>query len=403
MPPAGRKYHRKSKAGCAECKRRHIKASHTDPFGISTTAIQYHDIVYCPSGSCKQYGSSFMLYANHVQCDERRPVCVNCATSQAQCPYKNDLGRTDIGRQETQASPSALQDHSSTVAAYMDLWPPTASPSVDLNMLHLELFNQFTSSTCASFVRTAEDVSIYRQSIVDCAFAHPYLMYEILAFSALHLSITRPARRAFYQQVATTLQAQSLSSLDDTLANVDENNCLPVLFFSHIIGVHSFCDTIALCNEPFSRFHKHLIATINLLRGVQAVILPWWSVLSKMELGKVMLAADRRRADVKKSFQETDQLRDLIKSAEINESTAKVYEDALMRLQRDFDEVQETDEPLATTNTAFSWLVTSSTEYTKLLDEQRPEALMLLSYYTVVLHRRRKSWIVGDAESPYSM
>lgn len=296
-------------------------------------------------------------------------------------------------------SPSPSQNHTSTVAAYIDLWSPTATAAVDVNMLHLELFNQFTTSTFESFVTTPEEMSIYRQNIIECAFAHPYLMYEILAFSALHLSIMKPARRNSYQQLATSLQAKSLSSLENTLANVDENSCLTVLFFSHIIGVHSFCDTVALCNEPFSRFHKHLIATINLLRGVQAVISPWWEVLLRTEMGVVIRAADGRRSasGSANSRQETQQLRDFIKSSELGDTAAKAYDDALTRLQQDFDEVQETQEPLATVNTAFSWLVTSSPDYTKLLDEQRPEALIILAYYTVVLHRRRKSWIVGDA------
>lgn len=152
-------------------------------------------------------------------------------------------------------------------------------------------------------------------------------MYEVLALSAHHLSITRPARNVFYQQVAASLQAQSLSSLDNALANVDENTCLPVLLFSHLIGIHSFCDTVALCNEPFSRFHKHLIATINLMRGVQAVINPWWNVLVNTEMGKVIFDSDARRLDKnlpQRAFKETDRLRDMLKSAEISQAAAEV-------------------------------------------------------------------------------
>ena len=41
--------------------------------------------------------------------------------------------------------------------------------------------------------------------------------------------------------------------------------------------------------------------------------------------------------------------------------------------------------------------MTSSHDYLRLLTEQRPEALILLAYYAVILHRRRRSWIIGDA------
>ena len=32
-----------------------------------------------------------------------------------------------------------------------------------------------------------------------------------------------------------------------------------------------------------------------------------------------------------------------------------------------------------------------------MLDEQRPEALIILSYFAVILHRRRKCWIINDS------
>ena len=41
--------------------------------------------------------------------------------------------------------------------------------------------------------------------------------------------------------------------------------------------------------------------------------------------------------------------------------------------------------------------MTASPEYLKLLTERRPEAMVLLGYYAVVLHHRRRSWVIGDA------
>ena len=45
----------------------------------------------------------------------------------------------------------------------------------------------------------------------------------------------------------------------------------------------------------------------------------------------------------------------------------------------------------------FSWLISASAEFTVLLEQRRPEALVLLAYYAAILHKRRGSWVVGEA------
>jgi len=36
-------------------------------------------------------------------------------------------------------------------------------------------------------------------------------------------------------------------------------------------------------------------------------------------------------------------------------------------------------------------------EYVMLLNQRRPEALIILAYYGVVLHSYRKAWAIGDS------
>ncbi len=45
---------------------------------------------------------------------------------------------------------------------------------------------------------------------------------------------------------------------------------------------------------------------------------------------------------------------------------------------------------------AQEWLVRVSGEYISLLARRQPEALVVLAYYAVVLHRAREHWIVRD-------
>lgn len=51
----------------------------------------------------------------------------------------------------------------------------------------------------------------------------------------------------------------------------------------------------------------------------------------------------------------------------------------------------------AASSTVFAWLITASPHFVELLREHRPESLVLLAYYAVILHKRRDSWVIGDA------
>jgi hypothetical protein len=44
-----------------------------------------------------------------------------------------------------------------------------------------------------------------------------------------------------------------------------------------------------------------------------------------------------------------------------------------------------------------AWPIRLSTAYLELLEQQRPEALIILAYYTVPLHFYSSSWIIGDS------
>jgi len=47
--------------------------------------------------------------------------------------------------------------------------------------------------------------------------------------------------------------------------------------------------------------------------------------------------------------------------------------------------------------TVTAWPITISAEYTELLNERKPEALIVMAYFSILLHTRRSFWAVGDA------
>ena len=265
----------------------------------------------------------------------------------------------------------------------------------EVNMLHMELFYHFLSDTCKTFL-PGELAEIYCRSTTSCAIAYPFLMHTTLAVSAFHLSILRPSQQAYYKWLAVSYQAKALMNINTILDHVNADNCLAILLFSHQIGIHSFIDVFAHASSegPFHSFLDRLVHIIGLMRGIYAVISPWWDTLLTTQIGPILMKSQ----DSSKPGDETTRLRERIEAAQLTEDNRNTYRQSIIGLQHQFDALHHISEDhLATPSMVFAWLMRASSEFLRLLDERRPEPLVILAYYSVLLHRRRTSWVVSDA------
>ncbi|KAI5246662.1 hypothetical protein E4T42_06324 [Aureobasidium subglaciale] len=363
-----RRAHKKSRNGCSQCKKRHIK------------------------------------------CDEKQPACSGCVIAGLDCPFASDL-TTLHGT--VQASP-ATSSNVSTISRQSPLITAALSPStlgrfnsgidsadrfedVDVNMVHLQLFSHFMSDTSRTFIKTDSSLEVYQRNLRECVFSQRYLMHEVLSLAALHMSLQSASQSAVqgkcYQHLATTLQSKALAGFNEAVQEINDTNCLTLLLFSHMLGVHSFCEVFISQDESFSNFLTRLLQAIHLLRGVNAVIQPWWHVLSTTDMVQLMREGEAHRIATESLETTVPHLHNLIATADISETSLCIYREALRRLDAALHGSELRDD----INIVFAWLVTSPKEYTDLLAERRPEALVLLAYYALVLHRRRSSWLIGTA------
>ncbi|KAI1614565.1 hypothetical protein EDD36DRAFT_231916 [Exophiala viscosa] len=382
---APRKAHQKSRRGCVECKRRHVK------------------------------------------CDETRPTCQRCTLSERLCTWEalrnvhESRSASSQAASETHAQSPAQPQSQSQIASR----PPSPvthaistrphSPSqnhggsssdvlitgpsdISVNMDHLELIYHFYTETCQTLVKTEDQLRRYRALVVEQGLKRPFLMHQILAFSALHLSLRRPQRQDYYRGIATALQTKALAGLTEILPQVDASNCLDVLLFSHLIGLHVFRDIFTSLKDDFNAFMEALVGCIRLLQGVNVVIRSWRDVLRRTEIGSLMDEAEDARMMQKNSLGECLPLHELMDNADLSQPSIDACQKALNKLQEFFHiENAYPEDRTSSANAIFGWLVTASTKYTELLAQKRQEALVLLAYYAVLLHRRRESWVVGNA------
>ena len=261
-------------------------------------------------------------------------------------------------------------------------------------MLHMELLSHFLTATVYTLrAHPAPDAMI--PFIVKHASSTPYLMHEILALAASHLSQLCPARRQFYQHVAADLQTKALSLFNTDVLVINNDNCVPKFIFSSFLGTHVLFNAISTSDRDVDFLDKY-IQYIHIHRGVRAIASKSWEMLNKTELKPILLAAELSLQLRHDEIQDFDSLRTLFESSELSSSCIKECQDAIRDLRALFCAERSLREQ-GGTDVVFAWPLVISNEFTKLLQKRTPEALIILAHYAVLLLARRRIWIVGDA------
>ena len=238
---------------------------------------------------------------------------------------------------------------------------------------------------------------MWQSTAVKIGLSHPFLLYELLALSALHLAHCKPDQQNHYYALSTELQNQALGLFNAHGKQVDSSNCAAVLLFSALLAHHVFADRSRTEGLDHSQYLDHVLSCISLMRIVRPlVIAEWWPVLQKSEI-QPLLANPNPQPPFNNVPVECHQLSNLIKASDLTPSSVKAYEQAIERLLWLFELVEVPHKTHSTSRWVMAWPVQIQDDYFSLLNQRRPEALIILAYYGVVLHSFRKSWAISDA------
>lgn len=279
-------------------------------------------------------------------------------------------------------------------------------PSLDegININHIELLVHVILSDDMFSIGPGKDVytnglSLLLRSILDC----PYLLHQLLAFSARHLASIHPVRSNFYLQQAISLQTRAISFFNAAKAEVTQSNCVNILLFSSVLGHHLLADTIAK-RDPggLIPFMSHYIQCLELHRGIHSIAVTAWPLLMKSELEPILSWSSgfSARPAIGDHCQRVQSL--VENAGGLLKEEKEACQRAIHYLQVGLDAIlSEANEQQAGRfgryQMIFSWMLLAPPEFTTLLASHRPEALSLLAYYAVILHHGRNLWQVGDA------
>ncbi|KAH7409474.1 hypothetical protein BKA64DRAFT_693346 [Cadophora sp. MPI-SDFR-AT-0126] len=377
-----RKPHKKSRLGCGNCKRRRIK------------------------------------------CDERKPTCSNCARHNMTCDFSRSAENTNLAspHRHSQAKPkrkfvasgyevratpsSSITDaHSSPVGTNSSINTPNSShatpaPAQGLNIAEMEIWHHYLMKTCASVA--GDGLKFWKEKLPEIGFSYPFVLQLILSLSAFHLARSQPEKQHIYLQLAEMYHTTGIQGATPVLASLDESNCEAMYSSATLV---SFC-SLARGPQPgdFLAFSSHGPAELfNLLRGIRAI-----AAFKQAQTRSAPIVEE----DAPKPFTEPfrpcpdykppiSELRWFINSnSELLAPFSETYFGALDALLRSFQSVYATAEENSKnedrhSQMVFAWLYRASDEYIRCLQEKQPIALIIFSFFAVLLRETENQWFMG--------
>lgn len=352
--PKARRTHNKSRAGCRECKRRHIK------------------------------------------CDEQRPRCVNCSVSGKHCEY------AFIAAGAASASsprPGAYIDRATSPALTKPERPKLGGPGIvdcgeTFTLEHMQLLHHIEHGVRTWLGATESMVPLVEQYI-ETALTTPYLMDQLLALSALHLSYTSAHGAARYRSLATELQTRGLSQF--RAVKYDSSGATARWYFSSLLAMHNLATTLAECHErEFDTFLDGLIRHMGLHQGTQTIGKGSWQTIRSGGLREWLDHMEESgSAASSPSDSDPSMFARILQTSRLNAASAEICWDASVALVHAREKIQGPN--CWGPHAVLAWLNLISKEFINLLGERIPEALLILAYYAEMLHTFRDYWVFGAA------
>lgn len=357
-----RKLHTKSRSGYPTRKRRHIKV-------------------------CCILLAFFLLLTCGQQCDEGWPQCGKCITAHRECEYVPEA----VPKQKSQSSRTATA-RGSPVSSPRGLVTP-ASAIQDLS--HLELLHHFCTVTFETLTPEVSGQKTWECNAVKVALAHPFVLHQILGIAALHLAHLRPEHRKSFQVKATELQNLAMTGFNEVKERTDSSSCGAILLFSSLLTLHVLADhTHGAEIEDIDAIYR-LLRCFNLVSFSRKLLQKDWTSMKQSDLGAILTSpAPREPYPIP---EECQRLVDLPGNSDLSSAAIQAYHAAIERLQYAFSLSGAPSRSYCTIRSVLMWPMELEDEFLNLLNARRPEALIILAYYGVLLHSFRDSWMVYNS------
>lgn len=421
-----RRSHRKSRFGCGNCKRRRIKCDEGRPSCSNCIRRQ----VRC------EFRGNTASPANAASSD----VTPNTVNDGLPTPNTQDTN----SNQPTPSAPILHEDRSAPLATFTSNsslpWNPRTtveqSRSTDysppaLDYLDLELLHHYSTTPDIA------DSHLWRISVPKLSFSDHDLAHFLLSLSALYLSRNSHDRERELRLRADHHYRFAMDTFIPYISNVNAKNCAGIYLCSVLISHNYFARGPKYQPGQYIAFSADGEAEwLTFLRGVQTIMDTMGDTLRK-EIADLQYYTHTLESNIE--YNEDDEkkrsldhrrkkeelhdncdhvpdyaphftkLRRFIETFAAEESSFQKYLTALNGLERIFDAryydrssrltipEDHTPPPPSATPSAdspstllFSWLYLLSSDFIACLSQKRPIALVIFSYYAILIKDEAK-------------
>nr|POE87608.1 sterol uptake control protein 2 [Quercus suber] len=281
-----RRSHKKSRNGCSQCKQRHLK------------------------------------------CDEGRPSCLQCGIARQPCTYVRPTrpispvtsGRVESATAHLESSMTCAMPASSHASSVHDVNSTRESPvevnigghelrvslhpSTDpgpsdfhVNYIHIKLFHHATTILLPQYGRHYESSHKYIMLVQDTSLDYPFLMNQLLAFSALHLSTADSSQKSMYEVQATGLQSSAIKLFNQSSFKYESASHVAAFVFSTLLARHVLCTVLVSTDNDSGRIIEGLAEFFRVQLGTRTIVGgAWESLLRHPDLTEFLSGFGDRRS-----------------------------------------------------------------------------------------------------------
>ncbi|PVH70904.1 hypothetical protein DL98DRAFT_597389 [Cadophora sp. DSE1049] len=339
-----RRFHKKTRVGCQQCKSRRVK------------------------------------------CDEQKPTCSGCQRQDLKCSF--EFLTPSMPRTRHEASGSWP-----TRDVRLRADPLPSSDSKTLELLHH--YNQRTSTTLGR----AGKMDLWLIIIPRIALSHDFLMHGLLAVSALHLSTLQPARKEELVNFASRSESLALPTFRELVKRKDPEDISAVFAFAgfvipYMLAVSGVLEVSSMEIPSLEKPHWFMM-----VRGLIDLLRENWSALEQGPFASVL---ESTALPVDKSWNPDDaHLAEVQMKWEKESSENTLVDEGLDECIKTLDQLRRVCclpfapyQTLTIMSAVYLWPGMVSSEYMKLVYERRPEALVVLALYCVLLKQADWVWFL---------
>ncbi|KAK7515552.1 hypothetical protein IWZ03DRAFT_206152 [Phyllosticta citriasiana] len=375
---SSRRSHRKSRLGCANCKRRRIK------------------------------------------CDERRPSCTNCVRHAIHCDFvhsASQASRASVGLsystspsdQLTPTEPSLALGNTptapgSTPSPYMGTSTTSSSaqgPS-GLNVAQLELFHNYCTSTAYTLYTLPGLQNFWRVNAPAIGFSYPFVLHGLMAMSAVHLSKFDQERREYFQRQMDHHWDIAIRAATSALSHVDSENGHALFIFAVIASFVALArgprrGDYLIFGEKGMCEYRVLLHTIRLIVETAKLELMHGVLAPVVCPGNHRVGQVPERESIPDDSEHLKDLRLLMQEVEVRKDPEHLlYQRTAASLWVSYSLVFDIERPdgQVPMHGVFVWLFRLSEAFMDLVQQRKPVALVIFAHFCPLLNELQARWWV---------